>query len=352
MRKRLPPSEGASLVLTLLCAVLAFPLAGAGEVGPAAFLRPRQSPVQVPLLQTALKTDFQALASGTVALCVAQSGSSRVIAANRACRRSETRVTGRSLGIVGPQGMQGPEGSQGPPGVQGPTGATGATGLTGPTGPPGATGPTGATGATGPQGNPGPQGATGPQGVAGPQSVAGPQGETGAQGLQGQAGPIGLTGPAGPAWQGDYGSFYDTTTQTNPIANTARAMTLNTTVTADGISIVDDSKVTFANDGVFSLQFSAQIQKSDPGTDTIDIWLAKNGVNVSATNSQLVLTSSGVDSRTVAAINFMFDVVAGDYVEVVWSSADTNISLLSLLAQSSPQRPVTPSLILSVNQIR
>jgi len=271
------------------------------------------------------------MASGTVALCISRSGHVRTIPANYSCRSSETKVAGRSLGIRGPQGLQG---IQGPAGVQGPTGATGATGLTGPSGPQGATGATGATGLTGPPGDTGP---TGPTGAAGP------------QGPQGEAGPV---GPTGPAWQGAYGSFYDTTTQTNPVANTARAMTLNTTVSADGISVVNNSKITFANAGVYNVQLLAQVQKSDAGTDTIDIWLSKNGVNVANSNSQVVLTGSGIGSRTVAAWNFMFDAAIGDYIELTWSSADTNISILALGEQTDPVRPAIPSLILTAHQVR
>jgi hypothetical protein len=129
-------------------------------------------------------------------------------------------------------------------------------------------------------------------------------------------------------------------------------MTLNTTLAADGISVLNNSRVTFANMGVFNLQFSAQIQKSDAGSDTIDIWLSKNGQNLPASNSQLVLTGTGVDSRTVASWNFMFDADAGDYVELMWSSPDTNISLLSAIAQTNPQRPSIPSLLVTVNQVR
>lgn len=289
------------------------------------------------------ETSVNLQTSGTKALCVSRSRLVRVIPSNYSCRSGSIKITGANLGIDGPQG---PQGVQGPPGVQGPTGATGATGLTGPAGPQGATGATGATGLTGPEG---PQGLTGP---AGPQGATGPTGTTGSSGPQGPTGPTGLTGPTGPAWQGSYGSFYDTSTQTNPTPNIARPMTLSTTVSADGVSVLDGTKVTFATTGVYNLQFSAQIQKSDPGTDTIDIWLSHNGQNVPDSNSQLVLTQSGVDSRAVASWNFMFDAVAGDYVELMWSSPDSNISILSLVGQANPPRPAIPSVILTVNQVR
>lgn len=312
-----------SLGASLLFALVGYPVGIASGATPpeSSHASKASTPKIIPGANTRQEA-VVALSSGTVVLCVNRHGHVRVVPANYSCRSGETKVSGRSMGIQGPQG---PQGVAGPAGVQGPTGATGSSGLTGPAGPQGATGATGATGLTGPQGDAGPAGATGA---------------------------VGPVGPVGPAWQGDYGSFYDTTTQTNPTANTARVMTLNTTVAADGISIIDNSKITFASAGVYNLQFSAQLQKSDPGTDTIDIWLSKNGQNVPDSNSQLILTQSGVDSRIVAAWNFMFDVEIGDYFELRWSSPDTNISILSLIAQSGPQRPATPSLIVTVNQVR
>lgn len=297
-------------------------------------------------------TAFETEAGLRKILCISSRGRVRALPSHQACRATETKISRSSMGV---EGLQGLEGLQGPSGLQGPAGATGATGLTGPAGPQGATGATGSTGITGPQGASGLTGMTGPQGALGLTGLTGPQGTPGLPGLPGAPGSLGVTGatgPAGPAWEGSYGSFYDTTTQTNPIANVARVMTLNTTSSADGISVVDFTKVTLTTTGVYNLQFLAQVQKSDTGTDTIDIWLSKNGQNVPHSNSQLVLTQSGIDSRTIAAWNFMFDAVAGDYIELMWSSADTNISILSILGQGNPQRPATPSLIVTVTQIR
>ncbi len=263
--------------------------------------------------------------SGLKILCINGYGRTRVVGANGSCRSHETKISGKSLGITGPTGPQGPQGAQG---VRGDQGATGPTGLTGPTGPQGATGATGPTGLTGPIGPAGATGATGPQGATG------------------------ATGPTGPAWEGAYGSFYDSSTQSNLVPDVARAMTLNTTLTADGVSVVNDSRITVATAGVYNLQFSAQVQKSDQGTDSLDIWLAKNGVNVPNSNSQVVLTGSSTASRTVPAWNFMIELAAGDYLELKWSSPDTNIALLSAIAQSNPSRPAIPSLIVTVQQVR
>lgn len=209
----------------------------------------------------------------------------------------------------------------------------------------------GAQGATGPQG---PAGITGSQGATG---ATGPQGPAGPQGNAGSAGPTGAQGPAGPAFVGYVGSFYDTSTQTNPIANVARPMTLNEVTDGQngaisrGVSVVSGSRITIANAGVYDIQFSAQIDKTDGGNDDIDIWLAKNGQNLSWTNTRQTLVGTTTE-RYVAAWNFVVESAAGDYFELMWSSADVDMRILSEVAQTAPARPGTPSLILTVTQVR
>ena len=146
-----------------------------------------------------------------------------------------------------------------------------------------------------------------------------------------------------------YGSFYDTTDQTNAGATSVNKMTLNTTDLANGVSIVSNSRITIANTGIYNLQFSAQVFKTSGGTSKIDIWLCKNGSNVANTNTELQL--DGNNHGTVAAWNFFVNAAAGDYFELCWASADTAVRLDYTAAQSSPTRPAIPSLIVTVQKI-
>ena len=187
----------------------------------------------------------------------------------------------------------------------------------------------------------GPQGFIGNTGPTGPQGVQGFIGNTGPQGI---AGPTGVGGALG-----YYGSFYDTTTQVNTGGNTGYAMRYNTTAEANGISIVDETKITFNNGGVYNVQFSAQLSKTDSGTDFIDIWLSQNGTNVPYSNTRL--RSTGNDDQFVAAWNFMQTVSANDYLELYWNSPDVDLNILSLPAQTGPDRPAVPSVILTVQQV-
>ncbi|CAB4158102.1 Collagen triple helix repeat [uncultured Caudovirales phage] len=216
--------------------------------------------------------------------------------------------------------------------------------LIGSTGPQGATGPQGPQGATGPQGFQGFTGATGPQGFQGTQ---GPQGATGPQGFQGPQGFTGATGAGGTI--GYYGSFYDTTTQTNPTASLANAMRFNSIDFNNGISIVNNSRITMDYQGVYNIQFSAQLDKTDSGNDQLDIWLRKNGSNVPNSNTTIELV--GNNTENVAAWNWLVNSNSNDYYEIMWSSADADVRLLSRGTQSTPLRPEIPSVILTVSQI-
>ena len=146
-----------------------------------------------------------------------------------------------------------------------------------------------------------------------------------------------------------FGSFYSTQDQASAGADLMNKMTLNVTDVANGVSIVSDSRITIANAGVYNIQFSAQFDKTDSGDDTVDIWLCKNGSNVANTNTQTLL--AGNNAKHVAAWNFFVNAAAGDYYELCWSSPDANVFINYIAGQSTPTRPATPSIILTVNKV-
>lgn len=189
--------------------------------------------------------------------------------------------------------------------------------------------------------------------ITGPRGPSGNDGAAGATGAQGAPGAQGATGPAGGF--GKYGSFYDITTVTLT-QNVATPIPLGVTDFADGISIVDGSKISFSTSGKFNIAFSSQLLKEDNGTDTVSIWLCKgsNGgscSNVAWSGTQLYLV--GADSRYVAAWNFFVNVQPGDYYQLMISSSGTTLKtkILSTPAQSTPTRPEVPGTILTVNQV-
>jgi len=149
-----------------------------------------------------------------------------------------------------------------------------------------------------------------------------------------------------PRW---YGSFYSTQDQTNAGATAVNKMTLNTTDLSNGVSIVSNSRITIANTGVYNIQFSAQLDKTDSGDDKVEIWLCKNGNNIANSNTETTLV--GNNGKHVAAWNWFVQAAAGDYYEICWNAADTSVFLNSVVAASNPTRPAIPSVIVTVNQI-
>jgi len=150
---------------------------------------------------------------------------------------------------------------------------------------------------------------------------------------------------------GSYGSFYDTTTQTNPVGNVPRSMSLNTTDITNGVSISGSTSpfntyIKTQNAGVYNIQFSAQLDKTDSGTDEIVIWLRKNGINL--TDTATTVTLVGNNAKNVAAWNWFVNSAANDYYQIIWQSPDTNVRLF---AEPTDGHPGIPSVIVTANRV-
>lgn len=149
---------------------------------------------------------------------------------------------------------------------------------------------------------------------------------------------------------GFYGAFCSTGSQTNPTASVSRSMQLETTEIAEGVSIVSGSRITVAHPGVYNLQFSAQLEKTDNGANTVYIWFKKNGTNVPRSNTAVdVLKQAGGSGKFVAAWNYIETLAINDYLEIVWQSDDINLQLAA--DPSSGNFPMIPSVIATLTQV-
>ena len=143
-----------------------------------------------------------------------------------------------------------------------------------------------------------------------------------------------------------YGSFYDTTTQIAALINTAYPITFNATDMSVGVTLgTPTSRVYVDTHNVYNIQFSAQIDKTSGGTANVWIWLRKNGVDVPYSAGQIQI--QGNNAETVPAWNYLLDMNAGDYFELMWEVNDVSVELTSLVA--SAIHPGTPSIILTVS---
>lgn len=144
-----------------------------------------------------------------------------------------------------------------------------------------------------------------------------------------------------------HGSFYDTTTQTNPVANTVNLMNVNSTYdAAETVFSIskDTNRIYVSETGVYNIAFSAQLDKTGGGATDVFIWLRTNGNNLAHSATKIVI--DGPNNEIVAAWNWVITMQAGDYFEIAWQSPDTNVILLA--APASGNIPEIPSVIITV----
>lgn len=154
------------------------------------------------------------------------------------------------------------------------------------------------------------------------------------------------------AFTNNRASLFSSTTQT-AVANTATAVNYDNIAMNQNITLVDNSKITFAVDGDFVLNFSFQLENSDTQIHTVDVWVRLNGTNYPSSNTSIDVPSShgGIPGKTVAAWSIPGTATAGDYVELVWSTTNANVTIHATGTQTSPTRPATPSVIAAIWQI-
>lgn len=150
-----------------------------------------------------------------------------------------------------------------------------------------------------------------------------------------------------------YGVFRSDLNQSDGV-NTATAMTYEVTEYAAGISIVDSSKITVTRDGIYNVQFSAQLINTDSNEHTVSIWASVNGSNVAASCTDITVPKkqAGDNGAAVAAWNFFLNLSNGNYVQLYWSTPNTGVSIATVAARTTPTRPAIPSIILTVNQVQ
>jgi len=142
-----------------------------------------------------------------------------------------------------------------------------------------------------------------------------------------------------------YGAFRDGTTQTAAAINTAYPITLNATDLSVGVTIgTPTSRVYVDRPGAYDFQLSLQLNKTAAAAKNVSVWYRINGTDVA--NSARQVSVAGSSAPTVAAWNFVLNMNAGDYFELVWSTDDTGCQIVSVAAAAPV--PAISSVILTV----
>ena len=149
-----------------------------------------------------------------------------------------------------------------------------------------------------------------------------------------------------------YGAFQDSTDQTAVSTTVAYPVTFNTTDFSNGVSVASNSRITVTTAGLYNLQFSIQLTNTTNASQDVDIWFQVNGTNVANSNSRFGLAprkSPGDPFHIIAALNYFVSLNATDYVEIVWRTTDTGVSIEQYAVSVSPTRPAVPSAIATLS---
>jgi len=150
-----------------------------------------------------------------------------------------------------------------------------------------------------------------------------------------------------------YLAVQDSTDQSAASTTTAYAVTFNTTDYALGASLSNSSRLNVNYSGLYNLQFSIQFANTDTQIQDVDIWFRKNGTDIANSNSKFSVPNShgGTNGHLIAALNFYLELAKNDYVQIMWATTSTQVTIEQLPAQTSPTRPATPSAIATLQYL-
>ena len=150
---------------------------------------------------------------------------------------------------------------------------------------------------------------------------------------------------------GYYGQFYDTTIQTATSASVAYLVGCALTSISNGVSI-SAGRITVANAGIYNFQFSIQLANPTAGIAETTFWVRYNGVDIadSASTTGVPIKHGGINGEMILSLNQVFNMAAGDYLELWWHSNVAGVLIETLPATTVPIVPQSPGVIFTMLQ--
>lgn len=149
---------------------------------------------------------------------------------------------------------------------------------------------------------------------------------------------------------GYWGSFWSSNSQTITTANQIKAVEFSAyDPSNNAIQLVRTTQLQVLFAGVYNIQFSLQVL-SNTGTGVEStIWLRKNGTDVPDTAGDIFTQATG--GKLLPAWNYVLQLNANDYIELMWSADNTAVSLLATAPSTVPVHPAIPSAIITLTQV-
>lgn len=147
-------------------------------------------------------------------------------------------------------------------------------------------------------------------------------------------------------------AYYNTDTQTVSGSNVPSVVLLNTVDSETDITLVDNSKIVVGLDGTYQIAASYQVGKATliATPATIAFWIRVDGVDIPQSAGEIVLVNNS--DKTLPYIGYNLSLLAGQYIELVFLSADDTAKLFSLPEVTTPYvMPAIPSTAVTIIQL-
>lgn len=148
--------------------------------------------------------------------------------------------------------------------------------------------------------------------------------------------------------QKSYGAFLRTTDTSPAAINTAYPIQFGSTQISSGIAIgATTSRLVFDNPGLYEVTVNFQIWTNTTSLKNVWFWLRKNGSDVA--NSSLLTSIQTTSQYITVSQSHVVSIVASDYIEIVWASDSTDVTLDSV--GSTAFSPASVACRVMINQI-
>jgi len=130
-------------------------------------------------------------------------------------------------------------------------------------------------------------------------------------------------------------------------ANTATAVTFNTTIFTNGVDLASSSQVSPGQAGDYLVNYRVQLDKTSGGDSPAWVWLRKNGVDLANTTAHWHV--KGNNAEALLSTGVMLQLGQTDYLQLMWATTDVNVILLA--PPATAYSPAGPSALLNIIQV-
>lgn len=137
---------------------------------------------------------------------------------------------------------------------------------------------------------------------------------------------------------------------------TEELITYNMTPVANGVRVVDNSKIYVPCSGNYLVTIRLQVSNRGNATEEFEVWAKDTGVNYPSSRTRFDIAArkdSSTWAHVVPTITGVFTVTdpAVNYLELAWWASSTDVFIEHYGTDTSPTRPAIPSVILTINFI-